>query len=103
MNKLDRLRYASFQPAFQAKRIMEKIENDDHVYVDIDITFDDSRESFELSSPATYRTTKTEAIDPETVKLFEIPRISVEDDQGSYESLSKASGAWHRAKRLIRA
>lgn len=61
MNR-DRMRYASFQPAFQANRIMEKIQNDDHVYLDVEITFDDSRESFELSSPASYRTTKTEAI-----------------------------------------
>jgi hypothetical protein len=61
MNR-DRLRYASFQPAFQKNRIMEKIENDDHVYIDIDIAFDPSNETTDLSSPAVYSATKTEAI-----------------------------------------
>jgi len=52
----------AFQPIYQKNRIMEMIETDDHVYIDIDIPFDPSSETTDLSSNAFYRTTKTEPI-----------------------------------------
>lgn len=62
-----------------ADSILNKIETDDHIYIDVDIPYDPASLSTEESTPASYRATKTEPIlkNPSdyhlTVDRFSIP------------------------------
>ncbi len=65
---------------------------------------DYNKDTLEIVEKAGYQlcfTVQPDTINPAKTKTMEIPRISIEDEQGKYESLSKAVGAWHKFKCLL--
>jgi peptidoglycan/xylan/chitin deacetylase (PgdA/CDA1 family) len=64
---------------------------------------DYNRTTLRITERLGYRlgfTVEPDAIDIQNMKPLEIPRICVEDNQGYFESISKASGAWHGIKKM---